>query len=155
MDRSIKIAVACTIALTLLLSRAGMGQFEAVEAIEAAAQLGDANQPLVTTKEAAVDPVATTEPFVLRLTDGDYAAGKLAESPAGRGIVWKSPAFQEALRFPYERLNAIVSSSPEAAAAELPAKYRLELNGGDVLFGDLVGLDQDKLVLAESDSRLP
>jgi thiol-disulfide isomerase/thioredoxin len=163
MDRSTIWAASWAIALVFLATRMSVGQDAigidvAIEVAEEEVGQGGAEMKArdaaqKDAKEKDDDSFTTTEPFILRLSDGDYVAGKLTESPAGRGIVWQSPAFQEALRFPYERVNAIVSSSPEVKAPALSAMYRLELNGGDVLFGDLVSLDKDRLVLAESDSR--
>lgn len=160
MNRSIYVAaVVCGIAWVFLGSRISVGEDAiAVDFAFEVAEAEEGGQPKAqgAAKEKTADVVTTTEPFLLRLINGDYIAGRPVTSPDGQtgaSILWKSPLFQESLRIPYERVSAIVSSSPEVVAAGLSAKYRLELNGGDVLFGDLISFDQEKLVLAESDSR--
>jgi peroxiredoxin len=77
---------------------------------------------------------------VLRLSGGDYAAGELLDCDQTGVLRWRSPAFARPLDFALGAVSSV--SFPTRAAGSRPAgPYGLELAGGDVLFGALVGLD--------------
>jgi thiol-disulfide isomerase/thioredoxin len=86
-------------------------------------------------------PAADPQSPVLHLKDRDFVAGELVDSPDGGQIVWKSPVFIEPLKFPFSGIRAIQFPS-RAKPAKPEGEYCFELAGGDMLFGNLVGLDQ-------------
>ena len=82
---------------------------------------------------------------VLHLADGDYIAGKLLPGAPGQdaeALRWQGAAFAAPLDFPLSSVST-VSFPARSGAAGRPhpnSPYCLELDGGDVLFGTLLGL---------------
>jgi len=83
---------------------------------------------------------------VLRLANGDYVSGALTDSSQEEVIRWQSPLFNKPLSFPLGRVNKV----DFPGALERPranGEYCLEMAGGDQLFGDLIEMNEDRLVL--------
>ena len=81
---------------------------------------------------------------VLHLKNGDFVPGKLLGSDQPTVFRWKSSSFEQSLDFSQEHIDAIHYSVP----ADLPkpqGEYCVELRGGDVLFGDLLGLTESSI----------
>lgn len=80
------------------------------------------------------------EPAVLRLTDGGFVTGTLADSDDPKTLRWQGDAFTAPFDFDAGAVNSV--DRPTPAHPPRPAgTYRFELAGGDVLFGSLVDLD--------------
>jgi peroxiredoxin len=86
----------------------------------------------------ASDPSST-----LHLANGDYLAGELLGCDAKGDLRWQGSAFAAPLDFP---LNAVSGVSFPAGGPRPRPKgpYCLELEGGDALFGTLVGLSKER-----------
>ena len=83
---------------------------------------------------------------VLRLANGGFAAGTLAESAGPGELRWRSPDFAAPLAFALNAVNA-VQWPPPATYPEPAGDWGVELAGGDIVFGGLVSLDDKALVL--------
>ena len=83
---------------------------------------------------------------VLRLANGGFAAGALAESAGPGELRWRSPDFAAPLAFALNAVNA-VQWPPPATYPEPAGEWGVELAGGDLVFGGLVSLDDKALVL--------
>jgi len=82
----------------------------------------------------------------LHLSNGDYVAGELRGCDKGGNLQWQSTAFVEPLDFPLSAVSAV--SFPARGPRPHPdGPYCLELDGGDVLFGNLVGLTSQQVQL--------
>jgi peroxiredoxin len=93
-------------------------------------------------------PVTTPAPpaNVLYLTDGSLAGGELAESAAEGRISWLSAGFTGPFVFPVERVSSIHWAPP----AELPkpvGDLAFELAEGDLVYGSLLALDQERATI--------
>jgi peroxiredoxin len=78
----------------------------------------------------------------LHLSNGDYLAGELRGCGQTGILRWQGPAFLAPLDFPLGVVSAV--SFPAPGSRPPPAGgYCLELDGGDVLYGDLAGLSGD------------
>jgi peroxiredoxin len=91
-------------------------------------------------------PAGQPTSSMLHLEDGGYVAGALADSDRPGVLRWQPSSFVDPLDFPAGKLNAIHFSAP-AELARPGGAYCFELAGGDVLFGNLVGLDDRGAVL--------
>ncbi len=86
---------------------------------------------------------------MLYLQGNDWVAGKPAAASQPDKIAWQSPAFTEPFEFDPQVLTRArfpVSSAPGWRDHE----YRLELAGGDVLYGELVSVGDENLVFRSS-----
>lgn len=98
--------------------------------------LGDG--PL-TAEARAEDAMSAT----LHLSNGDYLAGELRASAQPGLLRWQGSAFAAPLDFPLGAVSA-VSFAAHGPRPRPAAAYGLELHGGDVLRGDLVGLSSEE-----------
>ncbi|MGO9112895.1 MAG: TlpA family protein disulfide reductase [Thermoguttaceae bacterium] len=79
----------------------------------------------------------------LHLSNGDYFAGELLGCGEEGVLRWQGSAFAAPLDFPLGAVSAV--SFPERGPRPRPdGPYCLELEGGDVLFGTLVGLSSQE-----------
>ncbi len=75
----------------------------------------------------------------LHLADGDYLAGELRGCGEAKTLRWQGSAFAAPLDFPLGSVSTV--SFPVRGPRPRPdSPYCLELDGGDVLFGTLIGL---------------
>jgi thiol-disulfide isomerase/thioredoxin len=95
------------------------------------------------TSAAAADTPAGA---VLHLVDGSFVAGELRASADPKVLNWRAPAFAEPLTFPLGAVHAI--QYPVAGAPPKPTgDFFFELMDGDVLYGDLLGVNDSTLEL--------
>lgn len=91
---------------------------------------------------SAPRPAAASRP-VLHLANGGFAPGELVPSTVANRLRWQADAFTAPFDFALAAVNAVHFPTP----LELPrpsGEYRFELSGGDVVFGELVNLDDKK-----------
>ncbi|MFM2096503.1 MAG: Thiol-disulfide oxidoreductase ResA, partial [Planctomycetota bacterium] len=82
----------------------------------------------------------------IQLPNDDYAAGVLLASPSADRIRWQATQFIDPFEFTAAAVRSIQYPLPET----LPnpqGEYCFELLGNDTLFGDLVSLDAQSIVL--------
>ncbi len=100
---------------------------------------------------AVPSPVRADEPAeknrgpVLHLSNGDYVSGNLVESDIAGRLGWQSSAFTSPFHFALGGIASIHFPVP-AEPPQFAGDYCIELAGGDMLFGSLVGLDADFVV---------
>ncbi len=83
---------------------------------------------------------------ILRLASGDFITGRLGDSATPDVINWYSPDFTGPLAFPVGRVVTV--HFPVGQERPQPTgDYCVELSGGDQLFGNLVSLTADNIVL--------
>ncbi len=85
------------------------------------------------------------EHSVLRLANGDFAAGELAESEGSDIVRWQTSMATK----PFDFLVPAVSAVQFPMRKDFPkatGDYCIELVGGDMLFGSLLSLSKDELV---------
>jgi hypothetical protein len=79
----------------------------------------------------------------LQLANGDYVAGRLVDSPEANVLYWQSDVASEPFQFPLSVVSAV--HFPKQPPRDREAEYAIELTGGDMLPGELVGLSNDRL----------
>jgi thiol-disulfide isomerase/thioredoxin len=84
----------------------------------------------------------------LHLVDGSFVAGELQPSPDPKVLRWRTPVFTQTLDVPLRAVNAVYYTNA-GPLPKPPGEYCFELKGDDVLYGDLLGLTDDE-VLVES-----
>ena len=97
-------------------------------------------------------PLAAAEPAggtgILQWRNGDQLAGTLVDATSTH-LRWKSPSFEEAFELGLEHLRSVGFERPEVErVTEEP--WRFVLHGGDMIYGRLLDVKQEHLVL-ESD----
>ena len=83
---------------------------------------------------------------ILHLINGDHITGTLVSSEFEDCLGWQSPIFASPFQFSLGGLASIHFTAP----AELPSaegSFSLELAGGDLLFGSLIGLNAETATL--------
>ncbi len=89
---------------------------------------------------------STSSAATLEVAGGGRAQGRLVDSPDGVHLVWQAAGFATPFQFPLDCVRGI--QFPPAAEPVKPAgEFCFELNGGDVLFGSLLALDDAEAVL--------
>ena len=83
---------------------------------------------------------------VLNLADGGFAPGEPADSADSDRLGWRSPAFVEPFDFSIGSVNAVHWPVP-ASPPRPTGAYGFELAGGDILHGELAGLDDHEAVI--------
>ncbi len=83
---------------------------------------------------------------VLHLADGGFAAGELRDSSRPGVLRWQGAAFVAPFEFAVKDVNN-VQWPPPATIARPAGDFCFELAAGDVLFGSLIGLDEQKAEL--------
>ena len=101
---------------------------------------------LMTLTATAAETGAAIGPATIHLTNGSYASGKLVASADGENLIWQSPAFVSPFKFPLDAVNAVHFPVPDKVP-QPTGDYCFELAGGDILFGDLISLDDDQAVV--------
>ena len=86
---------------------------------------------------------------VLHLVNGDRLPGTVLDSDLEGRLQWQGTAFTKPFRFDGESISKIRFAAPSFAAAEA-GEFRFDLSGGDVLFGDLVSVGTDELIVDAS-----
>lgn len=94
----------------------------------------------------AADTVGAEGPATIHLANGSYAAGKLVAYAGGDELVWQSPSFTSPFIFPLDAVNVVHFPVPESFP-QPTGDYCFELAGGDILFGDLLSLDDEHAVI--------
>lgn len=138
-----KYAASAALAVAPLLASAGW--CEVVVLQEAGFDIADQQRAA----EAAGRPPENKQTAVY-LRNGDFVAGRLADSDRSDAILWASPAFASNLELPTSIVESVRFAQPDPAPAEQPAPaptpYTFELVGGDVVVGSLVSLDDERVV---------
>jgi hypothetical protein len=83
---------------------------------------------------------------VLYLTDGDFFTGTLSSSNSPNVVSWQSHGATGPFAFPTAAVRAAYFPSP-GQGAPVEAEYCVDLSDGDRLFGSLVSLNADELVV--------
>ncbi len=83
-------------------------------------------------------------PATLHFSNGDYLAGELLSGDETGNLRWQGSAFAAPLTFPLNAVSA-VSFAARGPRPHPQGPYCLELEGGDVLFGTLVGLSNQQV----------
>ncbi len=80
----------------------------------------------------------------LHLSDGDYLAGELLACKDAEALRWQGAAFAAPLALPLSAISTVSFPLHPGATGRLHpnSPYCLELDGGDVLFGTLLGLSE-------------
>ncbi len=91
-------------------------------------------------------PAWCADETVLHLTNGGFLPGELKGSEQPNVLRWKSALFTQPFEFSMNNVGAIYFTVP-ATLPKPKGEYCLELAGGDVLFGELLGLTDDAVEL--------
>lgn len=94
-------------------------------------------------------PARPTTPAVLRLQNGGVIPGVLADSPDGAIVRWQAAPFVAPFDFPIDEVHS-VQYTLEGEPPKPVGDYCFEMAGGDVLFGKLLDLDEQQIVLESS-----
>ena len=85
---------------------------------------------------------------VLHLTNKGFMPGELRGSDNPNVLHWHSPFFIQPFRFPLSAVNTVHYTLPQKQPKPT-GEYCIELVGGDVVYGDLMGLDNETVLLAD------
>lgn len=85
----------------------------------------------------------------LHLINGDFCTGTLVDCNQPDLIRWNSPAATRPFDFNVSAIGAIYFP-PHEGSSKADGDWCVELAGGDILFGSLIGLTADQLVLDAS-----
>jgi thiol-disulfide isomerase/thioredoxin len=83
-------------------------------------------------------------PSVLSLTDEGFLPGEIRGSADPRVLRWSSPYFAQPLEFPLGAIRAVHYKVP-AVPTKSTGQFCFELDGDDVLFGNLLALTPDEV----------
>jgi peroxiredoxin len=95
------------------------------------------------------EPEPPADVPVIYLQDNDWLAGAPVETARAEQFGWRSPAFTLPFEFDLRAVTR-VRFPAQAQPAWREHDYRLELAGGDVLYGELLSVGEDHLVLRSS-----
>jgi thiol-disulfide isomerase/thioredoxin len=98
---------------------------------------------------AAEPPAAPRAGAILELTTGGFVAGEIRDSDRADALRWLSPAFVEPFEFDLDLVDGVQYLSP-ADPPRPPGDKCFELAGGDMVFGTLVELDDQEVVIDAS-----
>ena len=84
---------------------------------------------------------------IVRFLNGDVLHGELVSIDAQRRIRWRNTAFQEDFDFDAGDITRMRPGERKSSRVRAPFHALLRLANGDELAGNLLSLDQDKLVL--------
>ena len=94
---------------------------------------------------AANDPQPRELPL-LQLVQGDWTYGEHVDANRVDTLPWQSPGFTKPFQFPWQSIvRVLYPRSPEHPAGD--EDYSVYLVGGDILFGSLVDISEQELVL--------
>ncbi|AGA27735.1 TlpA family protein disulfide reductase [Singulisphaera acidiphila] len=95
----------------------------------------------------ADEPVAGSPAnYVLHLADGGFVAGKFRETDRPGMLRWQGNAFTSPFDFNLKSIDTMQAPAPTQVVVPEGA-FRIELSGGDVVFGTLVMLDDKEAEL--------
>jgi thiol-disulfide isomerase/thioredoxin len=100
----------------------------------------------------AAPPKPANKETAVHLRNGDYVAGRLADSDRPGAIVWTSPAFASNLELPASIVESVRFAEPDPdhgpaeKADSAETQYMFELVGGDLVVGALESLDEERVV---------
>lgn len=98
------------------------------------------------TPAPAAPQTADTDPAILYFANGDQLPGSVADGDGSGGLGWQNSAFTGPFCFAIGALDVVrFARTPGQFPDDSP--YRLELPDGDVVFGKLVSLGRDELVI--------
>lgn len=97
-------------------------------------------------RAAAADETSPAEVSVIHFANGSHASGTLIDGDDGSHLNWQSPAFVKPFAFLQSQVNAVHFPLP-AKLTQAEGEYCFELAGGDVLFGSLVSLNPEEIVV--------
>ncbi|HEV3341946.1 MAG TPA: hypothetical protein VG125_16380, partial [Pirellulales bacterium] len=119
-------------------------------------QIGQVDRPAASSKSAPArtplpngDPKPPADAPVIYLQGNDWVAGQPAAASQPDKLGWQSPDFTEPFEFD-PRVLTRVRFPASSAPGWRDHEYRLELAGGDVLYGELVSVGQENLVFRSS-----
>lgn len=95
---------------------------------------------------SAETPANVSPQAVLHLTNGDYITGSLTPSANPETFGWLSPIFTQPLAFELAGVQSIHFPMPDKLPTHA-GDYCVTRTGSDVLFGSLVGMDPQSVVL--------
>lgn len=95
---------------------------------------------------AAENPPGPTSPGTLQVAGGDHIAGSLLDCDQPGLLRWQGAAFESPFDFDLAGVG-VVYFPPRAEGTKAKGEYCFELQGGDVLFGSLVGLTAEEVRL--------
>ncbi len=101
---------------------------------------------LATAAHAAVQPVSPARQPVLHLANGQSTAGDIRASARPDVLRWQAASSGTASDFAWNEVNAI-EWPPPATQPKPDGDFCFELAGGDVLFGSLLALDDQRAEL--------
>ena len=87
----------------------------------------------------AADLPAGEAPSRLRLSGESFVDGRLLSTASGGPLAWEAPGFARPLQFPLDHVLAV--DFPAAGELAPAGEWGLELVGGQVLYGELLGVD--------------
>jgi peroxiredoxin len=96
------------------------------------------------------DPTPPTDSPVLYLQGNDWVAGEPATPSQPDKFAWLSRAFTEPFEFDLGSLTRARFPASSSAPGWRDHEYRLELAGGDVLYGELVSVGEENLLFRSS-----
>jgi thiol-disulfide isomerase/thioredoxin len=103
----------------------------------------------VAAKPGDEEPTPPSDVPVLYLHGDDWLTGAPAASGQPNKLGWQSPYFTRPFEFDLSAVNR-VRFSAAVAPGWRDHDYRLELAGGDVLYGEIVGVSDDNLLFRSS-----
>ena len=92
---------------------------------------------------AAESPPSPSLPGTLQVGGGDHIAGRLCDCDQPGILRWQCGAFEDPFDFDLTAVS-MVHFPPLAERTKAEGEYCFELQGGDVLFGSLVGLTAEE-----------
>ena len=92
----------------------------------------------------ASEPVVRSRTSVLHLTNGDHVSGTLVQATSPDCLGWKSPSFASPFQFSLSGL-ASVHFSTLAEPPKCEGEYGFQLATGDLLYGSLIGLNDQSI----------
>jgi peroxiredoxin len=93
-------------------------------------------------------PTGVTSPAMLFLKNGDYLQGEVLPSNRADRIVWKSPQFDQQVAFDATALKRILFNTSGDSAESPEVSHRLVLADGQMIYGDIVGFDDERIVVS-------
>ena len=94
----------------------------------------------------AEESVPTAEHSVLHLSNGDHISGRLVQPLEANGLGWQSTLFETPFNFPLDSVVAVHFPVP-ATLPRPEGTYAIELAKGDLLFGSLLELNDERAKL--------
>ena len=90
--------------------------------------------------------LAAADEAIVYFANGDQLPGTLADGEGARGLGWRNSSFTGPFSFEIGALDVVRFPHAPGQFAD-NSHYRLELSDGDVVYGTLVSLDRDELMV--------